>query len=84
MTWQHDMNKRRIRRAIRAIPMRVYSPTSDSAMPDCSICLDGFEEGEEFRILPACRHPFHRVCIDPWLELSGSCPSCRAAVVPMR
>eukprot|EP00419_Tripos_fusus_P044398 CAMPEP_0172820114 /NCGR_PEP_ID=MMETSP1075-20121228/15043_1 /TAXON_ID=2916 /ORGANISM="Ceratium fusus, Strain PA161109" /LENGTH=432 /DNA_ID=CAMNT_0013660737 /DNA_START=552 /DNA_END=1847 /DNA_ORIENTATION=+ len=45
----------------------------------CSVCLAGFEEGEEVRSLP-CNHNFHRSCIDTWLARSGMCPLCRSAL----
>ncbi|KAI6040283.1 hypothetical protein EDC04DRAFT_2678336 [Pisolithus marmoratus] len=45
----------------------------------CPICIMGFEEGDDLRVLPCeGKHRFHQACVDPWLlELSGSCPLCR-------
>ncbi|KAH7393766.1 hypothetical protein BKA64DRAFT_710090 [Cadophora sp. MPI-SDFR-AT-0126] len=44
---------------------------------ECPICVDGFVQGEEIRMLP-CTHRFHLACIDPWLlDASGTCPVCR-------
>ncbi|KAI6134552.1 hypothetical protein EV401DRAFT_2052946 [Pisolithus croceorrhizus] len=45
----------------------------------CPICIVGFEEGDDLRVLPCeGKHRFHQACVDPWLlELSGSCPLCR-------
>lgn len=41
---------------------------------ECPICVDGFVQGEEIRMLP-CTHRFHLACIDPWLlDASGTCP----------
>lgn len=41
---------------------------------ECPICVDGFVQGEEIRMLP-CTHRFHLGCIDPWLlNASGTCP----------
>ncbi|CAL4891236.1 unnamed protein product [Urochloa decumbens] len=48
--------------------------------PDCAVCLSPFEAGDWLRLLPACRHAFHAVCIDAWLRTSPVCPICRAAV----
>jgi len=47
----------------------------------CSVCLAGFESGDEVRSLP-CNHNFHRSCIDVWLQRSGMCPLCRRMVLP--
>lgn len=46
----------------------------------CAICLEEFEEGQEVRPL-ACRHLYHRSCIDPWLQSSSNCcPLCKREV----
>merc|ERR1719336_973692 len=48
----------------------------------CSICLEGFELGENIKLLP-CEHGFHKDCLAPWLdEASGapSCPICRTEI----
>lgn len=47
---------------------------------DCSICLDEFTEGEVCRMLPKCKHVFHRFCIDQWLPSERHCPVCRSPV----
>ncbi|KAF8313127.1 hypothetical protein DL93DRAFT_2081528 [Clavulina sp. PMI_390] len=46
----------------------------------CPICIVDFQNGDDLRVLPcAGRHRFHQACVDPWLlELSSSCPICRA------
>lgn len=44
----------------------------------CAVCLCEFQEGEELRTLPACRHSFHVLCIDVWLYSHSSCPICRS------
>ncbi|XP_071701515.1 NEP1-interacting protein 2-like [Rutidosis leptorrhynchoides] len=46
----------------------------------CAICLQDFENEEEGRKLPSCRHVFHLKCIDEWLIRQGSCPICRRDV----
>jgi hypothetical protein len=45
------------------------------------VCLAEYARGEEVRVLPACRHGFHRECVDRWLlTRAPTCPVCRAAV----
>ncbi|KAL4181008.1 hypothetical protein AMTRI_Chr12g268970 [Amborella trichopoda] len=56
---------------------------------DCAVCLFDMREGEEVRRL-GCGHWFHRKCLDNWLfqedawflRQEGSCPLCRAPIVP--
>ncbi|PON48058.1 43kDa postsynaptic protein [Trema orientale] len=48
---------------------------------ECAVCLSAFEEGEEIRNLPRCKHSFHAPCIDMWLYSHSDCPLCRAPVV---
>ena len=44
----------------------------------CSICLDNYKLNESFRILPKCKHEFHKKCIDKWFKLNikKKCPIC--------
>ncbi|KAF5748446.1 putative RING/U-box superfamily protein [Tripterygium wilfordii] len=49
---------------------------------ECAVCLSVFEEGEEVRRLPVCKHCFHAPCIDTWLSSHHDCPLCRAPVNP--
>jgi hypothetical protein len=44
---------------------------------DCAICLGAFEHGEACGEVPACRHFFHRECVDLWRKSSVTCPLCR-------
>lgn len=46
-------------------------------MAECSVCMEGFREGEKIRELPICGHVFHQKCVDEWLSLRPSCPICR-------
>jgi hypothetical protein len=43
----------------------------------CAVCLTEFRDGETLRLLPRCRHAFHRGCIDTWLRAHVNCPLCR-------
>ncbi|KAJ7955955.1 RING-H2 finger protein [Quillaja saponaria] len=50
---------------------------------ECPVCLSVFEEGEEVRKLPRCKHSFHALCIDMWLYSHSDCPLCRSPVGPV-
>lgn len=50
--------------------------------PECAVCLSVFEESEELRQLPNCKHSFHASCIDMWLYSHMDCPLCRSSVLP--
>ncbi len=41
----------------------------------CSVCMESFASGESVRQL-GCGHRFHSACLQPWLELSRTCPAC--------
>lgn len=60
---------------INSLPTQPYS--SEFVHADCVICLAEFADGDAIRVLPPCGHGFHVACIDKWLELNTSCPSCR-------
>ncbi|KAL7096054.1 hypothetical protein ACP275_10G059900 [Erythranthe tilingii] len=49
---------------------------------ECAVCLSVFEEGEELRQMPKCKHSFHAPCIDMWLYSHMDCPLCRSPVGP--
>ncbi|KAK6774499.1 hypothetical protein RDI58_029738 [Solanum bulbocastanum] len=49
---------------------------------ECAVCLSAFEEGEEVKQLPICKHSFHASCIDMWLHSHLDCPLCRSPVMP--
>ncbi|KAH0451942.1 hypothetical protein IEQ34_019241 [Dendrobium chrysotoxum] len=59
-----------VHQAIRRLPIVIYGS-------ECSICLNQIEPGERVRLLPNCGHGFHVRCIDRWLVVRSSCPTCR-------
>ncbi|KAK9059511.1 hypothetical protein SSX86_020215 [Deinandra increscens subsp. villosa] len=64
------------------LPPFAYSAAgeSPSAADDCSICLEGFNEGEICRVIPVCDHVFHARCVDRWLTKVPNCPICRTRI----
>ncbi|QCE12388.1 RING-H2 finger protein ATL70-like [Vigna unguiculata] len=50
----------------------------------CAICIEDYEESEMLRMLPQCRHYFHRDCVDAWLKLNATCPVCRNSLMETR
>lgn len=44
----------------------------------CSICLEKYKQKEFKRILPNCKHSFHKKCIDKWFYINNNkyCPIC--------
>ena len=46
----------------------------------CAICLNEMVLGEEARILQ-CKHLFHKQCVDEWLRVNATCPTCRMSVL---
>ncbi|CAL9161793.1 unnamed protein product [Musa hybrid cultivar] len=49
---------------------------------ECAVCLEDIEAGQAARVLPECRHAFHRLCADRWLSAHPDCPLCRAQLHP--
>ncbi|XP_078438893.1 putative RING-H2 finger protein ATL12 [Wolffia australiana] len=47
---------------------------------ECAICMARFDDDETLRLLPKCRHAFHRTCVDHWLAAHATCPLCRGRV----
>ncbi|BGO90774.1 hypothetical protein NBRC10512_002846 [Rhodotorula toruloides] len=52
-----------------------------STVDSCGICLDAFQLSDSAVALP-CKHLYHEDCLVPWLKTSGTCPTCRFALVP--
>lgn len=69
------------KRELRRIPVLLYEANKPSDDDDCAICLGEFDDGEELRLLPGCHHGFHVQCIDVWLVMHASCPTCRNSLL---
>lgn len=67
--------------ALSRIPVVVYKAGLHVPATDCPICIGEFVEGEDVRFFPRCSHGFHVKCIDRWLVLHSSCPTCRQPLV---
>ncbi|KAI5066548.1 hypothetical protein GOP47_0019172 [Adiantum capillus-veneris] len=69
---------------VKALPLTVYEPnTLNLADMECPVCLCEFQRGQELRLLPLCKHVYHRHCLDKWLDHQRTtCPLCRASLVP--
>ena len=56
----------------------IYIKNDDPILQtDCSICMDNYKYKQYKRILPECKHTFHKKCIDNWFKKNSSCPVCR-------
>mmetsp|Transcript_24376 Transcript_24376/g.26645 ORF Transcript_24376/g.26645 Transcript_24376/m.26645 type:complete len:319 (-) Transcript_24376:757-1713(-) len=67
---------------IDTIPVITIGPNQERTGQDntCPICLSEFVEGETARLLN-CQHMFHQQCVDEWLRVNASCPTCRKRLV---
>lgn len=56
----------------------IYIKNDDPILQtDCSICMDNYKYKQYKRVLPECKHTFHKKCIDNWFKKNSSCPVCR-------
>ncbi|KAL7235825.1 hypothetical protein ACSBR1_019167 [Camellia fascicularis] len=62
--------------AIQALPIVNLTETDLISDSNCPICREGFEVGEEARVMP-CKHLYHGDCIVQWLRIHNTCPVCR-------
>eukprot|EP01035_Chromulina_nebulosa_P019763 gene19763-25696_t len=71
--------------AIDSIPLITLGPDASSQLQtddlSCPICLNDMITGEQVRLL-ICKHSFHRQCVDEWLRVNATCPSCRKSILP--
>jgi hypothetical protein len=51
-----------------------------SCVERCLVCLDDYAPEDACRLM-ACKHAFHRECVDRWMATGrNNCPACRGAV----
>ncbi|RHX98656.1 hypothetical protein DYB36_002629 [Aphanomyces astaci] len=60
-------------------PMRGKGATAEDA--SCCICLNEYIHDQTLRVLP-CKHHFHQACVDEWLVVNATCPTCRTSIDP--
>eukprot|EP00602_Paraphysomonas_sp_CaronLab_P000885 CAMPEP_0185031734 /NCGR_PEP_ID=MMETSP1103-20130426/19358_1 /TAXON_ID=36769 /ORGANISM="Paraphysomonas bandaiensis, Strain Caron Lab Isolate" /LENGTH=186 /DNA_ID=CAMNT_0027567357 /DNA_START=595 /DNA_END=1155 /DNA_ORIENTATION=- len=67
--------------AIEAIPLVTVKADTLPGGGDstCPICLNDMAVGEKVRVMP-CKHVFHSQCVDEWLRVNASCPTCRMSI----
>ncbi|XP_010905267.1 probable E3 ubiquitin-protein ligase RHY1A isoform X2 [Elaeis guineensis] len=66
--------------AICSLQLEVFKyAEKGGTLPECSICLEKFLEGDEL-IQLCCGHRFHFTCLEPWVRACGDCPYCRASI----
>lgn len=74
---------------ITAEDLRAASGAGDTAIEEtstpaapiiCPICLNEMAVGDQIREI-RCKHIFHRECVDHWLRINASCPTCRKRIV---
>jgi len=66
---------------IKNLPILKATEEIITLQKDCAICQDLFAKDDEITKLP-CKHFYHVKCVMPWLELHGTCPTCRHVLDP--
>ena len=60
-----------------ATSLRAATVADEEEIHTCSICQEGYTEGQAIRTINHCHHAFHKTCIDPWFQRNVRCPVCR-------
>ncbi|XP_028316319.1 E3 ubiquitin-protein ligase RNF130 [Gouania willdenowi] len=85
--FSRDRGQRRLgdeaKRAIRKLNTRTVKKGDKETDPDfshCAVCIETYRPNDVVRILP-CKHVFHKVCVDPWLDEHCTCPMCKLNIL---
>ncbi|GKT35783.1 hypothetical protein ADUPG1_008871 [Aduncisulcus paluster] len=54
---------------------------SEEEGPRCAICLVNVRSGDH--MITPCNHVFHKECLTRWMDISLTCPTCRAEIPPL-
>ncbi|XP_047441038.1 E3 ubiquitin-protein ligase RNF130 [Mugil cephalus] len=82
-----DHGQRRLgdaaKKAIGKLTTRTVKRGDKETDPDfnhCAVCIEAYQLNDVVRILP-CKHVFHKVCVDPWLNEHCTCPMCKLNIL---
>ncbi|XP_031697018.1 E3 ubiquitin-protein ligase RNF130-like [Anarrhichthys ocellatus] len=56
------------------------SQETDPDFTHCAVCIEAYQLNDVVRILP-CKHVFHKLCVDPWLNEHCTCPMCKLNIL---
>ena len=73
-------NSERNKEKISKLPIIIYGNLRKPINDKCTICLDNFRNSDEIRKIK-CRHLFHKICIERWLENGNDCPLCKTKLI---
>lgn len=86
-TSARDRSQRRLgdaaKKAIGKLTTRTVKKGDKETDPDfnhCAVCIEAYQQNDVVRILP-CKHVFHKVCVDPWLNEHCTCPMCKLNIL---
>ncbi|XP_032411165.1 E3 ubiquitin-protein ligase RNF130 [Xiphophorus hellerii] len=71
------------KKAIGKLTTRTVKKGDKETDPDfnhCAVCIEAYQLNDVVRILP-CKHVFHKVCVDPWLNEHCTCPMCKLNIL---
>lgn len=71
----YDIENARYNFSSRLIPMTQINNEQ------CCICLDDLSNEHEVVLIDTCLHPYHKHCINEWLNVNPICPICRRDIL---
>jgi len=64
------------------IDIMKYSSSVHGEVPECILCLENFENGQQITVLQCHKtHLFHVDCLQLWKMKSDTCPMCRTKII---